>query len=100
MDDATFEFYGPMMIRNGFLRDSDGSWINIILTKGLGIRELEAGPHKGDWGIYAIDSDEAYGFVFSFLNFKEKDEAQQFLDHLMNGGIIRLPGNIPVMAGI
>lgn len=97
MKDETFELYGPMMIKNGFLRDSDGSWINIIITKGLGIRELEAGPNKGDWGIYAIDSDEAYGFCFSFLNFNEKSVAQEVLDHLMKGGVVRFPGNIPVL---
>lgn len=97
--DHLFEMYGPIMIRNGFLRDSEGYWRNLSMAKMLTLRKLEMGPKKGNWGIFFEESEIDSGFHFSFLNCKERYEAQQFLDHLLNGGVIRFEDKIPVMTG-
>ena len=90
----TFEPYGPMMIRNGFLRNCGGEWINLAIIKGLEILERDSYTRK--WSIFIVDKDE---FCLGTLcTLDKKVGAQSYLDHLLKGGVIRFPRGIPVMA--
>ena len=93
--DYAYEMYGPIMIRNGFLRDSEGNWTTISGIQRLEIHQLKIGGDQGNWGIFIIDNNRP---TFSFFNCKERNVAQQYLDHIINGGVIRYEDKIPIMA--
>ena len=96
METENYEMYGPIMIRNGFLRDSEGVWTNLEHIRGLSIRKMDIGKNPENWGIFFIEKDGTQNS--SFLSDKNRHVAQQYLDHIINGGVIRYEDKIPVMA--
>lgn len=89
------EGYGPIMIRNGFLRDSCGSWTNLLTIKYFVIKEIEDGVFKGMWSLY-VYSDEGYKSG-SFLRMDNKNDAQKALDHILENGVIRFENKKPIL---
>lgn len=69
-----------MEIKNGFIRDSDGEWININMIKSIFIRA------DGYFSSFFINVNTTNGISYQMSDLiSDKEEAQKILDEAIRG---------------
>jgi len=90
-----YEIDGPILIKYGFLRNSEGSWDRLSIFDRLEVKKLQLGPNAGNWGlVLSVYHNDLFS---SFVNFSTREEAQKALDHIFSGGIIRFKDGKPYL---